>query len=289
MTVRGLMADRVKPTAMVASLWWGHLTTHARILPDFLIVGAQRCGTTSLYRALVQHPAVLRPALRKGIHYFDTSYDRGPAWYRAHFPLQATAALVEGRVGSPAHTFESSPYYMFHPLAGKRIARDLPAARLIVLLRDPVERAYSAHTHEFARGYEDKPFEEALELEKGRLAGEEERLRADPTTQSLAHQHHGYLARGRYIEQIERLESLVGRDRLHVVDSESFFTEPEETYDEVLNFLGIPRLGTITFDRHNARPRSPMPESLRARLVAYYEPYDARLADWLGRRPSWRR
>lgn len=274
---------------MTTSLAWGRATARARMRPSFLIVGAQRCGTTSLYRALVQHPAVLRPPLRKGIHYFDTGYDRGPQWYRAHFPLTATARLVASRVGHPVMTFESSPYYMFHPLSPERIARDLPDVKLLVLVRDPVERAYSAHAHESARGFENQPFDLALELEASRLEGEEQRLREHPFAYSHAHQHNAYATRGNYVDQIMRLEALVGRDRLHVTDSDDFFADPMPSYTRVLDFLGLSNGTPVRFDKHNARPRSPMAESLRRRLRGDFELSDAKLADWLGAVPSWRR
>lgn len=266
----------------------GRLTHRARMLPGFLIVGAQRCGTTSMYRTLSQHPAVLKAVLHKGIHYFDTGYDHGLAWYQGHFPLRARAALTRRTAGQVPLTFESSPYYMFHPLAAERIRRDLPDVKLLVLVRDPVERAYSAHAHEIARGYETEPFERALELEDQRLAGEAERIISQPGYLSHSHQHHGYLARGRYADQLERLDKLFGRDRVHVVDSGRFFTDPEPVYDGVLDFLGLRHHGYPVFERHNARPRSPMPEALRARLGEHFRPYDERLADWLGRAPSWR-
>jgi hypothetical protein len=279
----------VKQTAQTLSVLAGRLTSAARVLPDFLITGGQRCGTTSMYRALSAHPAVLKPVLHKGVHYFDTGYHHGPAWYRAHFPLRRTARLMERETGVRPRVFESAPYYLCHPLAADRIARDLPGVRLIVLLRDPVERAYSAHAHELARGFETEPsFERALELEEERLAGEAEKIIADPAYHSHGHQHHAYLDRGRYIDYLERLEKLFGRDRLHVVDSHQFFADPEPVYDGVLGFLGLPHTGYPPFKRHNARERSPMAPALRARLRAHFEPYDARLADWLGRAPSWR-
>jgi hypothetical protein len=258
------------------------------MLPGFLIVGGQRCGTTSMYRTLSQHPAVLKAVLHKGIHYFDTGYEHGPAWYQGHFPLLARAALARRATGDTPLTFESSPYYMFHPLAAERISRDLPGVKLLVLTRDPVERAYSAYAHEIARGFETEPFERALELEDERLAGEAERIKANPSYQSHSHQHHGYLTRGHYVDQLYRLESLFGRERLHVVDSGRFFTEPEPVYDAVIGFLGLRSQGYPLFERHNARPRSPMPETLRARLEEHFRPYDERLTAWLGHTPSWR-
>ena len=267
----------------------GRATAAARMTPGFLIVGAQRCGTTSMYKAITRHPAVLPAVLHKGAHYFDTGYDRGPAWYRGHFPLQATARRVRRETGTPPITGESSPYYSFHPLAGERIARDLPGVRLIMLVRDPVERADSAHTHESARGFEDELFPRALELEEERLAGEEDRLRAEPLSRSYHHQHHAYVTRGRYVEQLERLTGLVGRDRLHLVDSDEFFTRPEKVYAAVLDFLRLPAWRPESFEQHNARPRASMPTELRTRLEEHFAPYDARLAEWWGRTPAWRR
>ncbi len=263
------------------------LTGPARTLPDFLVVGAQRCGTTSMFKTLVQHPDVVRPFLRKGIHYFDLSYDRGERWYRGHFPLAMTQRVRGG--SRRALTGESSPYYMFHPLARQRIAGDLPGVKLIVLLRDPVVRAYSAHSHERARGFEDLEFEAALAAEPERLAGERERLMAEPGYDSLHWQHHAYVTRGQYIEQVKALEALVGRDRLCVVDSGDFFVDPEPVFDQVREFLGLAPCSDIAFEQHNARSRSPLEPALRARLEAHYAPYDEELAAWWGHTPSWRR
>ena len=278
----------VAKTAQAVSVRLGQATSRWRMRPGFLIIGGQRCGTTSMYRTLAQHPSVLKAVLHKGVHYFDTDYAKGMAWYLGHFPLRRTAAAVQRRTGTMPLTFESSPYYMFHPLAAERIAADLPDVKVIILLRDPVERAYSAHAHELARGFEDQDFETALSLEESRLAGEAERLVADPAYYSHSHQHHGYLQRGRYIEHLERLEKVFGRDRMHVVDSQRFFTEPEPVYDDVLTFLGLPNSGYPTFERHNARPRSPMDPALRARLEEHFAPYDERLVAWLGHPVSWR-
>ncbi|GAA4561354.1 sulfotransferase [Planotetraspora kaengkrachanensis] len=281
----------MKRSAHAVSLTTGMLTTRARMLPSFLIVGAQRCGTTSLYRALSRHPLIVKPVLRKGVHYFDVSYDRDLSWYQAHFPLKATGQRLERRHGHRTQAFESSPYYLFHPLAAARISWNLPGVKLIVLVRDPVERAASAHAHELARGFEVEPsFERALDMEDARLAGEIARLRESPHYLSHAHRHHAYVARGRYAEQLNRLELLVGRDRLLVLDSGRFFREPEPVYDRVLEFLGLPRLGDPVFEVHNAQPRtSEMPLSVRRRLSAHFGPWDALLKQWLGTEPSWHR
>jgi hypothetical protein len=279
-----------RPTrlAQAVSLTPGRVSSPARMLPALVIVGAQRCGTTTLYSALSEHPALLHAA-RKEVHYFDVAYERGLAWYRAHFPLTARARWIARTTGISPLAFEASPYYMFHPLACERIARDLPDVKLLVLIRDPVQRAHSAHAHEVALGYDDVPFETALELEDVRLQGEVQRILSNPRYVSHSHQHHAYRARGQYIEQLERLEVLFGRERIHVVDSGDFFKRPEPTYDSILEFLELPRRGYPPFEAQNVQPRRPMPDSVREALDNHFAPFDARLARWLGRDPSWRR
>lgn len=263
------------------------VTAGVRMRPSFLIVGGQRCGTTSLFKTLAQHPAVARPFVFKGIHYFDMHYDKSFAWYRGHFPISATSRVR--RIGRPGPiTGESSPFYGFHPLAPTRISEDLPGVRMIMLLRDPVERAYSAHSHELARGFETEPFEKALALEEERIQGERERMIADPSYVSFHFQHHAYLGRGRYIEAIDAIEAIVGPGRLHVVDSHEFFTKPETAFTGVLDFLGLEPDRRIRFERHNARVRNPMAPELRSRLLAHFDDSDARLAEWWGRSLSWR-
>ena len=294
---RGSLAPSVRPewlrlarkSAYRGLVLAGRPARRARMLPGFLIVGAERCGTTSMYHVLKQHPAVFGTSLRKQeVHFFDVAYDRGLSWYQAQFPLAVSARLSMRGAGKAPVAFEASPYYMFHPLAPERIHRDLPGVRLLVLLRDPVERAYSAHANHVGHGLETEPFERALELEDSRLAGEAERIVADPAYNSYSHRHHSYRIRGHYIDQLEHLERIFGRERMLVIDSDDFFAEPGPAYDQVLEFLGLPAY-TPAFTPQNARPRAPMPEAVRASLEEHYRPYDERLAAWLGREPSWRR
>ncbi|GAA1601803.1 hypothetical protein J3R03_007680 [Actinoplanes couchii] len=289
--VRNLPAP-VKRVVHLGSRGYGRLTSESRMLPSFLICGGQRCGTTSLYRALAQHPVVLKAVLHKGVHYFDTSYHRGPEWYRGHFPKIRRAEKIADKYGMLAQTFESSPYYMYHPQAAARIAKDLPAAKIVVLVRDPVERAFSQHHHEVARSYEtERDFGSALALEPARVQRQEVRLALDPRHYSFAHQHHAYRARGEYARYLSVMVQHVGRERIHVVESERFFSDPEPVYDEICAFLGLPAdLERPVFEQHNARPReSDMDPGLRRDLSEYYRSHDEALGAWLGHTPVWRR
>jgi hypothetical protein len=184
--------------------------------------------------------------------------------------------------------FESSGYYLFHPLAPSRIARDLPDVRVVVMVREPVERAYSAHRHELNRGFETEEFEAAIELEEQRTAGEAERMVADPAYSSFEHRHHSYLARSRYSEQIDRYIDALGEDRVYVVDADVFFADPAGEFERLASWLGLPPWQPDKVEQWNAQPRTPMRADLRERLERYFEPYDARLAEQMGREPSWR-
>jgi len=266
---------------------FGTLTAAARMQPDFIVIGAQRSGTTSLYRLLSQHPQVVRPTAAKGIGYFDLNYDKGTRWYRGHFPLALTARLSTG--GREPKTFESSGYYSFHPLAAERIAKDLPGTKLVMMLRDPVERAYSAHRHESARGFETEDFETALDLEESRLEGEGKRLVAEPNYRSHSHRHHAYLGRGRYAEQVRRIRQAVGESNLYLMDADDFFADPVGEFARLQQWLGLESWTPPSVPAENAQPRSPMDPLLRRQLREHFEPADAELGRLMGRTPSWRR
>ena len=282
------MSDVARATARRVVHGVGQATQGARALPAFVIAGAQRSGTSSLYRALVEHPNVRPAVLHKGVHYFDLQLR---PWARRGTAATSRCARRSSGYGAvraaPALTFESSPYYLFHPLAGQRLATDLPGVKVISLVRDPVERAFSAHAHELARGYETEPFERALDLEAERTPGERERMIADPTYNSFAFQHQSYVARSRYVDQLEDLASHVGRDRLLVVDSHRLFEDAAPAMKEVFDFLELPQPSGVTFEQHNARPRAPMPPGIRERLEAELAPSDERLVEWLGWTPRW--
>jgi hypothetical protein len=261
------------------------VTASLRLQPAFIVIGAQRCGTTSLFRALSAHPQAAPPVFRKGINYFDLNYHRGPGWYRGHFPVAQVARWRALRYGEPA-AFEASGYYLYHPLALPRIASDLPKVKLVVMLRDPVERAYSAYRHEYARGYERETFERAIELEAQRLAGEADKMRDDPAYESFSHRHHSYLHRGCYADQLERVFQLFPREQVHVIFSESYFACPELEYGRLLDFLGLRGFAPV-FGVHNARPGPPMAAGIRRALEAYYAPHNERLASLLGETLPW--
>lgn len=288
-TLKARAPHRVKVWGRRVSVAAGERTAGLRLLPAFVLVGGQRCGTTSLFRALAAHPAVLPAVNHKGVNYFDLNYGRGWAWYQGHFPLRSVAAVKTRGAGEPPVTFDASGYYSYHPHAAGRLAADLPGVKVVMMVRDPVERAFSAWKHESARGFETEAFERALRLEDERVGPELERMLADPGYASTAHRHHGYRRRGYYGEQLARLADGVGRERVHVVDSQDFFTDPAREYARLVAFLGLAPFEPASFERFNARPGTGITPGARAFLEDAYAPHDAALEAFLGQAPSWRR
>jgi len=265
-----------------ASFPLGWATAGARLLPDFMVIGAQRAGTTSVYRYLAQHPDVAPVRLGKGVHYFDTDPDKSFSWYRGHFPLDP--AKVPGH--RPTHTGEGAPYYIFHPLALQRMHRVLPEVKLIAILRDPVERAHSHWVHESARGFETLSFEAALHAEAERLAGEEERMIRDPGYYSFEHQHHSYIARGQYAPQVERMWSTYPAAQTLVLSARQLFEHPHETTSQVLEFLGLQPF-RAEYDTYNARDYDPMEPDIRAWLDEQFCESDERIVELFGADFDW--
>jgi hypothetical protein len=247
-----------------------------RSLPDAVIIGAQKCGTSSLQGYLVQHPGVVSP-LRKEVHFFDLNYGRGAAWYRAHF----------GREGEAGINLDASPYYLFHPAVPARMHALLPAAKLVVLLRDPVRRAYSHYWHERARGRETLEFEDAIAAEPQRISAAEAGLADGSIARSADHQRFSYLARGRYAQQLERWLALYRREQLHVVRFEDLVKEPLGGLNETLAFLGLPAASRVDLEARNTRRYPPLPEATAQRLREYFEPHNRHLERLLGRSLGW--
>src|SRR5690348_1015601 len=173
--------DRQINTSIPIPLWekvYRGITSPLRLLPDFLIIGTQRGGTTSLYHYLQAHPCI-GPASTKEVHFFDMRFHKGLAWYRGHFPSRIDQYAVEQAHGHSLVTGEATALYLFHPHAPKRVAEALPSVKLIVLLRNPVNRALSHYYHAVKHGQETLSFEEAIQGEEQRTAQEREKLLAD--------------------------------------------------------------------------------------------------------------
>ena len=237
-------------------------TARKRALPDFLIIGAQKGGTSSLFHLLTQHPQIHPLDLKvKEVHYFDRerNYKKGELWYRAHFPLRDTINPGE-LVG------EATPGYLFSPIAAKRIQKDLPNAKLICLLRNPTERAISHYFMSIRHKKDLRPVMETMLDDKSQ-----------------------YKQRGLYLEQIKRYESCLKKKQLLILSSEEFFANPQKILKQVFEFLGVdenfqcPDLSP----RNVGKNKAPVPKEVYEYLNEYFKPYNRRLYSYLNRDFGW--
>jgi hypothetical protein len=267
----GVKMARSVTTSVVdnADQVWRSATVGLRAVPDFLMIGTQRSGSTSLYEWLCERGDVGRAA-GKELHYFDRDFGRGSRWYRAQFPLARPGRLAA----------EATPDLLFHPLAPERVAAELPdSVRFVVVLREPAERAVSHYWLQRRRRIEDEPLERALELEPERLAGQLEVVMAGG--RSLPWEHFSYVSRGEYAGQLRRWFDHFDRDRFHVTTSEQMFSS-EATRLELVRWLGG-RSSDHSFAVHNnARRRDDTSAAAIDQLRRHFCQPNEELFDLLG-------
>lgn len=255
-------------------------------LPDFLVIGVGKGGTTYLYHLLTQHPLV-EPAATKEVHFFGNLYDEGVEWYRQCFP---TPRWKDGRM---TITGEASPH-IAHPPAPERVAEVVPEARLIALLRNPVDRAYSRYQQMVRRGRITRSFEEVVEKEKTLLLeapqGGEEREEYLAEARESSESWIQALYKGIYVEHLARWSEHFDREQMIVLKSEDFFARPQEVLQQVFRFLDLPEWqpDPSEFERkRNSRKYEKMSPETRRHLEEYFAPHNRRLYDFIGRDLGW--
>jgi hypothetical protein len=265
-------------------------TSGLRIWPSFIILGARRCGTTSLYRYLTGHPQVL-PALKKEVCYFNDHAANGDAWYRGHFPSIGEKWLIEAIRGRPVITGEASPSYLSDPYLPERVYRLLPDVKLLAILRNPVDAAYSSYHFGLKLGAYTK---ETVRFD--RLVRDELAYCAEPEGAALlrrrdraavAERHPLLLARHIYVDQLRFWYDVFPQDAIKVVIFEEFMRNKARHLAEIFEFLGLRPYELTPHERYNACDYRPMDPILRDQMLDYFAPHNQRLSDFLGKLVPW--
>jgi hypothetical protein len=262
------------------------------VLPDVLLIGASKCGTSSLAAHLSSHPDCMPPFFKE-VRYFDSS--RIPVadldGYRAHFPTVAHRKARELVSGRRVWTGDFSPTYYDHPHAPRRVFEVLgPHVKLIMMVRNPIDRAFSQYRFQKGIGNErEVHFEKALELEESRVAGEAEKQRADESYFSLPLNKYGYVTRSMYLQYIRNWHQYYDPSQLLIVRFEDFKRTPQLVFDGVCDFIGSPRC-RIGNEIHNvSKVREEMSTGTRARLVDVFRAHNEEMSDYLARDIDWDR
>ncbi len=275
-----LKGFKLREFAIGLRLRWRIKAWTEHILPDFIIIGEKKAGTTSLYRYLIQHPNIVAP-LRKeiGRFLFAKNYNTKlvEPWYRAHFPSQKIR-------NHESITGEANPNYFFHPLAPRRIAGLVPNVKLIVLLRNPIDRAYSHYHHNLRlRTQEPLSFGDAIENEDERLKGAKEQILIERGGwgNKNCYRSYSYLSRGIYINSLNSWFNFFPREQFLILSSENLSKTPIKTVKRVINFLELPMWQPKITKKFNVGKYPKVSTHTRKKLKKFFEPHNQQLYDML--------
>ena len=264
------------------------LTGFLHVLPNFLIIGFVKCGTTSLYEYLIQHPSVYAPT-GKEIDYFDRFHKRGNNWYKNKFPLQIQKFLIKNFYKKNFVTGEATPRYIEHPHALKRIKKTLPNAKFIVLLRNPIDRAYSHYNQNIHLDYEYRSFEDAIAHEQERIRGRYQKMQDNENYYSWDFDIYAYLQHGIYATYLERWLQEFPKEQFFITSSEEFLKDTKNVYNKVLKFLNLSNFELSDYQRFKQREyKNPnINDNLRKQLVDFFRPHNERLYNLLDTKFDW--
>jgi hypothetical protein len=260
-----------------------------RLMPSFLIIGVPKAGTTSLYNYLIRHPLV-RPSLKKEVNFFSHRFYKGINWYRIHFPLNSKyLSYLPGVKQGEYITGEASTTYIGYPHAARRIKKYLPQVKLIALLRNPIDRAYSHYNHRVQRESEKRSFEEAITQEPQILRGEFEKILENENYSSMKYRKNCYLSGGIYLEQLKTWFDVFPKNQILILKSEDLFMNPHQVYQTVLNFLELPSWQLRECEPKNQAisPYGKMNADTRQQLREYFSPHNQLLYEYLGVNFNW--
>ena len=240
--------------------------------PNFIVIGVGKCGTSSLSKYIEQHPEVL-PAAEKEIHFFNKKYEFGLDWYKSHFPkISNQSQFITG---------ESTPWYLNSLGVEKRIFQHFPNIKLIVILRNPVHRAFSQYNMHFQKGIEKRSFENVVKSEIKQIRKIKDlNLNYSPPGK-------GCLGIGLYVYFLERWMSIFPKQQFLILESEDLRKKPQQTMSKVFNFLNLSNCENINFKQYNASDYSPIDANMHSTLCKFFEPYNQKLEKYLDVKFDW--
>ncbi len=252
------------------------------VRPDFIIIGVLKSGTTSLYEYLLQHPSI-HACLVKEPNYFNIHYhDRPPEWYRFCFPSNWARFQAKKIKNKRFVTGEASATYYYSPYVPHRIKEYVPNVKLIVVLRNPVERAYSLYNKMVYHGFETLSFEEAIQMESRRIEGELEKMKNDPTYFSEKYLHHAYLDQGIYVDKLKEWYQVFSKDQILVLSTEDLANHTAKLFQDTIEFLQLESWTPSQYGRFNVYEKKEMNEDTRKKLADFFKPHNERLYKFLG-------
>ncbi len=255
------------------------LTSSIRVLPDFFIIGVVRSGTTSMYHYLDQHPSIVKSAYDE-LGFFDDNFRLGWTWYKTLFPTVITREIVKRKTGKFL-TFDDTPFYIYNEDVAKKIKNYFPNTKLIVILRNPIDRAYSNYHLGVRMGDEKRTFEQAVDDEIEKIEKYDEIIMDKYISQT-------YLGRGIYVKQLEIWKKYFPTSETKILESNKFSHNIKETMNEIFRFLDLPDHTIRNLEKKNVAEYPPMKIETRQKLCNFFSEHNEKLYDMLKIRYDWR-
>ena len=253
------------------------ITSSMRVLPDCIVIGVGRSGTTSLYHYLGQHPCITKSAYDE-LGFFDDNYHLGVSWYRSMFPTKFHKKKIIKKFGK-FMTYDVTPFYIYNQKVPKRIQETIPNSKIIVILRNPIDRAYS----NYFLGKQEKKFEDIINYEKKIIDN------IDKTDEKEYYRfvHSSLLARGFYAEQLEKWYKVFSKEQIFIIKSEEFANDTQKIMNDVFQFLELKNFNIQDTSKKNKKHYEPMKNETRKDLIEYFRPHNEKLYELIGRDFGW--
>ena len=253
------------------------ITAPLRVLPDFFVIGVVRSGTTSLYHYLDEHPCITKSAYDE-LGFFDDNYHLGLNWYRSMFPTKSHKEKIIKKFGKFL-TYDVTPFYIYNKISVERIFKSFPNSKIIAVLRNPIDRAYS----NYFLGDQKESFEKTVEREKEEL----KRISAMDHEDYYKFTRNSLLARGFYAEQLKSWFKVFPKEKILIIKSEDLSSNPQKNLNEIFQFLELPQHNIEKLEKKNLGNYLRMEEKTRNDLTEFFRPYNEKLYLMLGRDFGW--
>ena len=252
-----------------------------------LLSSVQRNLELPRYMTLLSNIQLLHQHLKKEIRYFSRVHYPNELWYRSNFPTNLSRRHFYKKTNQKLLSGEASPGYLFKPMVPGRMKDLLPDVKLIVILRNPVDRAYSDYHHSIRGGKDTLSFEKAIESEEERCAEEWERVLKDPNFRPRNYMAYSYLAKGLYADSLERWFKHYDRKQFLILATEDFHKNPQLILDQIFDFLGVSSFQAENLRNLNVGEYNKMNVDTRKLLVEYFKPHNEKLYNLLRRNFDW--
>ena len=275
---------------MLKKIYWNFfrrnifgITGPLRVLPDFIMIGSMKCGTTSLYYDICEHPCA-SPAAYDEIGFFDSNFHLGLNWYRSMFPTKRRIEDIRRKEGV-AITGEDTPFYFWNPVAAKRIQKLLPNIKLITILRNPIDRAYSEYQDLVSSESNSPSFETFIENEINTRRKDSSLITEENF--EIFNQKNSYLLKGIYVDQLKIWAGLFPKEQIFTLSTENLNSEPITTLESVFQYLNLPDYKIKNIQRQKQKKYVPMNSQTRKILIEFFKPHNERLFKFIGKKFDW--